>query len=222
MKYGVLNPHFDFYNCTEEQDFYSDFVDESIQIAGTETLFIPKDYASIDSILGEPFQTLYTRFFPLAAVLTTPEGYGGEGDMMSQFGMRFANTSEWVISKRLFRELKIPGRDVRPLEGDLLLIGPTLGQTTYVDPQFTYSMMEITYVKHEAVNWPLGRYYVFQVMCQLYVASYEKFQTGHPDIDLENSQYSNAAELNIAANKDFDDKRSELVDFSENNPLGKF
>lgn len=122
MRYGVLNPHFDFYNCVEEQDFYSDFVDENIRIAGTEALFIPKDYVSVDSILGEPFQTLYTRFFPMPVVLTTPQGYGGDGDMMTQFGLRFMNSSEWVISKKMFRELKIPGRDIRPLEGDLLLI----------------------------------------------------------------------------------------------------
>lgn len=220
MKYGVLNEWFDFYNCTEEQNFYSDFIDENIKLAGTACLYIPKDYASVDSILGEPFQTLYTRFFPFPAVLTTPQGYSGEGDMMSQFGLRFANSSEWVISKRMFRDLNIPGRNIRPLEGDLILVGPTGGQTSYTDPSFTYSMMEITYVKHESPNWPLGRYYVYQVMCQLYVASYEKFQTGHPDIDLENNQYDNQSNLNIAVNKNLDDKRLELVDFSENNPLG--
>jgi hypothetical protein len=83
-------------------------------------------------------------------------------------------------------------------------------------------MMEITYVKHESPNWPLGRYYVFQVMCQLYVASYEKFQTGQPDIDLENTQYDNQSNLDIAANKDLDNKIAELVDFTENNPFGRF
>lgn len=53
------------------------------------------------------------------------EGYGGEGDMMSQFGLRFMNTSEWIISKRMFRGLEIPDRAIRPLEGDLLMIGPS-------------------------------------------------------------------------------------------------
>lgn len=152
-------------------------------------------------------------------VLTTPQGYGGDGDMMTQFGLRFMNSSEWVVSKRMFRDLKIPGRDIRPLEGDLIMVGPSNGLETKENPQFTYSMMEITYIKHETPNWPLGNYYVFQIMCQLYVASYEKFQTGTPDIDLENNQYDNQSNLDIAANSKLNDKKSELMDFSEQNPF---
>jgi hypothetical protein len=216
---GVLNPVFDFYHQKNEQEFLKDFVDENIRLAGTETLFIPKGYTSVDSILGEPYQTLYDRFFPLACLLTTPNGYGGDGDMMTQFGLRFMNTSEWVISKRMFRNLKIPDREIRPLEGDLLMIGPSGGLETYKDPQFTYSLMEITYVKHEVPNWALGEYYVFQVVCQLYVASYEKFDTKSLDIDIQNLQYNNDAELSIAINENLKDKSAELLDFSENNPF---
>lgn len=221
-KQQVLNPFFNFYTQTNEQDFYSDFVDEDIRLSGTSCLYIPKEYAGTDKILAEAYQVLYNRFYPIACRLTTPEGYSGEGDILSQFGLRFANTSEWVISKRMFRDLKIPGRDIRPLEGDLLMVGPSDGNETNKDPQFTYSLMEITYVKHESPNWPLGRYYVFQVMCQLYVASYEKFQTGSPDIDVQNSQYGNEANLDLAMNKEFEEKAIELVNFDEKNPFGDF
>ena len=60
------------------------------------------------------------------------------GDMMTQFGLRFMNTSEWVISKRMFRSLNIEDRLLRPLEGDLLMVGPSGGLETATDPQFTY------------------------------------------------------------------------------------
>ena len=219
--YSTLNPYFDFYHQTQEQDFYADFIDEEIRIAGTECLFIPKTYESVDKILGEPYKTLYDKFYPLPCRLTTPDGYGGDGDMMTQFGLRFMNTSEWVISKRMFRNLKVPDRDIRPLEGDLLLVGPSGdGMSTYVDTNFTFSMMEITYVKHEVPNWPLGRYYVYQVMCQLFVASYEKFDTKSLDADLENFQYDNESNLQIAANRDIESVKPGLLDFSERNPFG--
>ena len=79
--------------------------------------------------------------------------------------------------------------------------------------------MEITYVKHETPNWPLGQYYVFQVVCQLYVASYEKFDTKTPDIDNQNIQYDNQSNLDIAANKDIESVKPDLIDFSEKNPF---
>lgn len=125
MSYGTLNKWFDFYHQTNEQNFYADFVDEEIRLTGTECLFIPKTFESVDKILGEPYKTLYDRYYPLACRLTTPEGYGGDGDIMSQFGLRFSNNSEWVISKRMFRDLKISDRSIRPLEGDLLMVGPS-------------------------------------------------------------------------------------------------
>lgn len=130
------------------------------------------------------------------------------------------NTSEWVISKRMFRNLNIEDRLLRPLEGDLLMVGPSGGLETATDPQFTYSLMEITYVKHETPNWPLGSYYVFQVMCQLYVASYEKFDTKSSDIDVQNIQCNNESNLEIAANRDIESVKPGLLDFSERNPFG--
>lgn len=139
--------------------------------------------------------------------------------MMTQFGLRFSNNSEWVISKRMFRSLKIPGRELRPLEGDLLMIGPSNGLQTAYDAQFTYSLMEMTYIRHETPNWALGKYSVFQVVCQLYVASYEKFNTGSADLDRQNSEYDNQSNLDIASNQDMDNKKIELVDFSEKNPF---
>lgn len=218
--FNTLNPYFDFYHQKNEQAFYADFIDEEIRITGTECLFIPKTYESIDKILGEPYKTLYDRYYPLPCRLTTPEGYGGDGDVMTQFGLRFMNTSEWVISKRMFRGLGVPDREIRPLEGDLLLVGPSVGTVNFIDTEFTYSMMEITYVKHEVPNWPLGQYYVFQVMCQLFVASHEKFDTKSVDADAQNFQYSPEAELSIAANQDIESVKPQLLDFSEKNPFG--
>lgn len=216
----MLNPFFDFYHQKNEQDFYKDFVDENIRLAGTETLFIPKDFESVDSILGEPYKTLYSRFYPMACLLTTPEGYGGEGDMMSQFGLKYNVTAEWVISKRIFRELNIPKRPQRPFEGDLLLIGPNEGDADSKDPSFTNSLFEITYVRHETPNWALGDYYVFHVVCQLYTASYEKFKTGAIDADLQSNQQDNLSELVLGINENLEKEKTTLVDFSEINPFG--
>ncbi len=106
MVYGQLNQHFDFYNQTNEQDFYADFIDEDIRLSGTECLYIPKTFDAIDKLLGEPYKVLYDRFFPIPCRLANPMGYGGANDIMSEFGLKTNLTSEWIISKRIFRKLR--------------------------------------------------------------------------------------------------------------------
>lgn len=217
MSYGTLNPWFNFYTCVEEQDFYADFIDEEIRISGTECLYIPKEMGSVDSILGEPYQSLYQQFFPIPARLMTPLGYDGQPDVMTQFGVQFQPTSEWVISKRMFRAMNIPNRQLRPNEGDLLLVGNY--QSTDNDPIFTSSLFEMTYVKRDSPNWPLGRYYVWAINCELYAVDGEKFETGNPHIDRINTQYGPQASLDAGINSGLEKKIADLVDFTEDNPF---
>jgi hypothetical protein len=173
---------------------------------------------SIDSILGEPYQSLYNQFFPIAARLTTPAGYEGQPDIMTPIGIQFQPSSEWVISKRMFKSLNVPGRPYRPNEGDLLLVGNY--QSTAEDPLWTNSLFEMTYVKRDTPNWPLGRYYVWAINCQLYAVDGEKFETGNPHIDRINTQYGPQAALDAGINLGLENKTVDLVDFTEDNPFG--
>lgn len=212
-----MNEYFDFYTYTPEQDFFADFVDEEIRLAGTEVLYIPKDITDVDSILCEPYQSLHNRFYPIAARLSDVMGYSGQPDVMTQFGVQFKPEAEWIISKRMFRDMKIPGRDLRPNEGDLILVGSA--QSTMSDPIFTNSLFEITYVKRDMPNWPLGRYFVWAINCQLYTVSGEKFDTGNAHIDRINSQYNNSEDLKQGINAGLEQKKVEIVDFTETNPF---
>lgn len=120
--YNKLNPYFDFYHQKNEQEFYADFIDEEIQLAGTEVLYIPRDFDKVDDILGEPYQTLYSRYYPMAVRITDIMGYDGTPDVMTQFGIQFQPQATMIISKRMFKNLKIPERELRPHEGDLILV----------------------------------------------------------------------------------------------------
>jgi hypothetical protein len=216
--YGTLNPHFNFYSNPQEQEFYADFIDEEIRLAGVEVLYIPKSFDSIDYLLGEPYQSLHDRFYPMAVRMTDIMGYSGQPDVMTQLGIQFQPACTVIISKRMFRSLKITDRLLRPHEGDLLLVGSE--QSTATDPIYSNSLFEITYVPREAsTNWPLGKYYQWDVKCELYNVSYEKFNTGNAHIDRINSQYNNPSDLKQGINKGLEDKKPELIDFSEQNPF---
>ena len=216
---GQLNPYFNFYTQTNEQNLYTDLVDEIITIAGTETLFIPKEMTAVDDILGEPYQVLHNRYFPIPCVIGNPQGYGDNMASMSQFGLRWLVTSDWIMSKRMFDNLKIEGREIRPYEGDLLLIGPD--PASWRDPIFTHSIFEIMYVSTVSPFWPLGKWYVYTLQCQLYVSSpSEKFETGNPEIDFVNKQDGAVENLDISSNIALKKKKPTLIDFTESNPFG--
>lgn len=219
MSYGTLNPHFNFTTYTPEQDLYNDLVDENIRMFGVECLFIPRGFVEIDSILGEPYQTLYNRFFPIPCINTNPVG-DAPPDLMTQFGVQFQAEDEWFISKRIFRNLKIPERELRPFEGDLLLFGNY--QSTAELPVFNNTLYEITYVQRDSPNWTLGRYSTWKLKTKMAVLSNEKFDTGNPHIDRANTQYSNESDLLQGINENLNIKKETLIDFDEKNPFGAF
>lgn len=172
----------------------------------------------MDEILGEPYKSLHSRYYPMAVRVSNVMGYDGDPDVMTQFGIAFKPQATLVISKRVFKNLKIPSRELRPHEGDLILVGSA--QATSSDPVYSNSLFEITYVPREAsTNWPLGNYFVWEVKCELYTASYEKFETGNAHIDRINDQYGNEADLLQGINEGLEKQKAKLVDFSETNPF---
>ena len=183
-----------------------------------EVLYIVRDFESVDEILGEAYKSLYSRYQPMPVRVSNVMGYDGEPDVMTQFGIQFKPQATMVLSKRMFRGYKIPNRELRPHEGDLILVGSA--QATSSDPLYTNSLFEITYVPREAsTNWPLGNYFVWEVKCELYTASYDKFETGNAHIDRINTQYGNEADVLQGINAGLEKKKVDLVDFSETNPF---
>lgn len=213
-----MNPYFDFFNQGTEKEFYADFIDEEIRITGSEVLYIPKDIIAVDSILKEPYANLHERFYPMPMRLLDPMGYGGTSMSLGQFGIQWQAQAEWIISRRIFKQKKIPGRLIRPFEGDLIMIGNYQG--TKDNPIWTNTFFEITLVQRDFPNWPLGQHYVWQISVEDYHHSYDKFNTGNPHIDRINIERSNEEEVSLGINKGLNEVLQTLVDFDEKNPLG--
>lgn len=122
--YNTLNPYFDFYHQNQEQNFYrrfywwrNSFIWNWVYICSkskrrTNWWYFRRTLSSFNnSILSYCFE-----------IRNSWRIWAETGDIMSQFGFRMNNTATWIFSKRVFRNLKIPGRDIRPLEGDLIVV----------------------------------------------------------------------------------------------------
>jgi hypothetical protein len=211
----TTNPYFNHLKSKPEQSLYESLIIESIKNAGIDVYYIPREYLEIDSILGEPKKSTFNSAFKIEVYLKNVMGYEGQGDLMTKFGLMMQDDASLMISKKRFLELNIPNR-IRPREGDLIYIG---------DPEnngygsFTNSFFEITYVEHESPFWQLGKYFVYELKCQLFTYSYEKFNTQNAAIDEINTT-TNASEIDVAINNALETKKATLVDFSEKNPFG--
>lgn len=211
----ATNPYFNHLKSKVEQSFYEDLVIENIKNAGVDVYYIPREYFEIDPILGEPTRSTFNSAYKIEVYFKDVMGYQGQGDLMSKFGLTMQDDTKLEISKKRFEQLGILDR-MRPREGDLIYIGD-IENNGY--GSFTNSFFEITYVEHESPFWQVGKYFTYELQCQLFTYSYEKFNTGNAAIDSMNS-ITNQSEIDVAINQALKTKEQTLVDFSEKNPFG--
>jgi hypothetical protein len=157
-----------------EQRVFEDILVESIQIMGHDVKYMPREsYDSIDEIIGESPESKFNRAYTIEAYLANVEGYEGDGDFFSKFGLEIRDTSNFVISKRAFQKYVPSNIASRPREGDLIFV-PLLGK-----------IFEIKFVEEELLFFSLGKRqpYLYELRCEVFRFSQEDFNTGVEEID---------------------------------------
>lgn len=214
----TTNSYFNHLTYKPEQNFFEDFVIENIQIAGMDIWYLPREYVSIDPILREPYKSSFDSAYKIE--MMCPEmatAFGGANDVMSKFGFKMEQTASFIVSTKRFMSFKIPGRELRPREGDILHVGD--GYNT-----FTNTYFEINHVGRDVPNWPLGKFYTYTMDCSLAAWSYEPVNTGVPEIDAvdDGLATANETEVDYAINKALTTQKQTLVNFDEKNPFGNY
>lgn len=210
----MVNKYFNRVSQSSEQDLFESTVIEMIQINGVDVWYIPREIFELDPILKEPKKTIFKRNFAIEAYMPDAAQYGGEQNIMSQFGLRINQTTEFIMSKKRFAELGT-GRN-RPKEGDLIYLGDPYSTA----PSFTNNMFEINQVWYNNPDWQFGKHFTYRIVCENFTYSYEKFQTGKEGIDQMNVK--NSDDLKYGINQEVVDFKQDLVVFDRNNPFGDF
>ena len=157
-----------------EQRLLEDLIVESIQIMGHDVFYIPRDsYDSIDQIWGETINAKFTKSYAIEAYLANVEGYEGDGDFFSKFGLDIRDTTNIVVSYRSFIRYIPSAITARPREGDLIYI-PVMKK-----------LFEIKFVEEELLFFSLGKRnpYMYELRCELFRYSSETIDTGMEEID---------------------------------------
>jgi len=158
-----------------EQMLYEDLVVESLRMYGHETFYLPREVAEEEGIFVEDVRSTYGDAYSIEAYIENTEGFEGEGDLFSKFGVEIRDSATFIISLRSWeRFISLDGNlasSYRPNEGDLIYF-PLSG-----------SMFEIKFVEHENPFYQVGKLFVFKCQCELYEYNQDDFDTGIAGVD---------------------------------------
>ena len=153
-----------------ERNVVEDLNIESIKIHGLDMVYIPRTLVNEDTLFGEDTLSKFTQGNQLEMYLETVDGFGGEGDFYSKFGLEIKDTVSLVVSKKRFEEV-MSSVTTKPREGDLIYFPLSKG------------LFEIKFVEHENPFYQLGKLYTYKLSCELFTYSQETIDTGFSDVD---------------------------------------
>ena len=174
----ALNPFF-LQGSQGEQRLVQDLINEHLKIYGVEVTYIPRKFVRKQTIIKEVQSSAFDDNFLLEAYVNTFDGYGGQGDIMTKFGVSLRDELTVTISKERFEDFISPFLEAdddyelssRPREGDIIFF--PLGSRLF----------EVKFVEHEQPFYQLGKNYVYQLKCELFELEDEVFDTDVDEID---------------------------------------
>lgn len=245
---ATVNPYFQTGltpGTTSEQNLYEDLIIESMKIYGFEVYYLPRTPRNYDPILSEDPLNKYEYAYPIEMYMENVEGFQGDNEMLSKFGLEVRDTATFIVARKRWKEVVgDDGKTVlthRPCEGDLIYF-----------PR-TQAFFEIRKVEGQQPFYQVGRLYIFKMSCEVMQFSNEVITTGIAEIDdlarsfdltvdgFEITQETGDTLLTEAnaltpivqetytperpqvgsMNDDFTKEKDAILDFSEKNPFGE-
>lgn len=189
----TLNTFFQNYNASGEQRLVEDLILESIKIYGVETYYMPRTLVNQDRLFTEDAISIFDDAYVLEMYVKNVEGFEGEGEFLSRFGIEIRDQITLTISQRRYLEEVTDQNSAftRPREGDLIYL-PWIQSAL---ENSTGALFEIKFVEHESVFYQLGELYTYDIVIERFMYSDERIDTGVADIDQIEEDYSVAYNL---------------------------
>ncbi|MGA1047354.1 MAG: hypothetical protein ACO3UU_05050 [Minisyncoccia bacterium] len=228
-----------------ESHLHEDLIIECLKIYGFDVYYLNRESVNEDLILNEDPLNKFTSAYQIEMYLENVDGFGGDGALMSKFGLEIRDTATFLVSRRRWDlEIGRSGNAIltnRPSEGDLIYF------------PLTKSYFEIRKVVATNPFFQVGQLYVYRLECELYQYSSEEISTQDSTIDDTLGAYSiNISDYEIllesgekllleyetpsvvireeyelkdidkiSDNENFETNISDILDFTERNPFGE-
>jgi len=209
--------YFNNFGSSMEQYLIEDLVIESIKIHGHDIYYLTRTAGAKDDILNEDDLSEFKRADFLEMYIKNIDGFEGEGDFLSKFGLEIRDEMTLTIARRTFElEVSTYTNNDRPLEGDLIYF------------PLTKKMYEIKFVEHEPVFYQMGALQMYDLRVELFEYSQERFNTGVEEIDNLYEFYQTTSNTTVqyletqdelADNYTIEQAADGIIDFSEADPF---
>jgi hypothetical protein len=178
----ALNPFF-LQGSPGEQRLVQDLINEHLKIYGVDVIYIPRKFVRKQTIIREIQSSKFDDNYAIEAYINNYDGYTGQGDILSKFGVSLKDELSLVISKERFEDFISPFLESgdndeivlssRPREGDLVYF--PLGERLF----------EVKFVEHEVNFYQLGKLYMYELKCELFEYEDEVIDTSIEEIDTQ-------------------------------------
>jgi len=158
-----------------EQHLYEDLMIEQLKIYGQDVFYIPRTLVKEDSLFGEDTLSKFGDAYLIEMYFENVEGYEGEKEIMSKFGLQMNEDVTFVVARRRFEQLVSHDSNLivktRPNEGDLVYF-PKVKK-----------IFEISFVDHDDPFYQVHNVPAFKLKCKTFEYSSEDMDTGIAEID---------------------------------------
>ena len=158
-----------------EQFLYEDLIIEQLKIYGQDVYYLPRTIVNEDDLLREDALSTFDDAYLIEMYFENVEGFEGEKEIMSKFGLQMQDEATFVVSKRRFEQLVSVDSNLivktRPNEGDLVYF-PRVKK-----------MFEILFVDHDDPFYQIHNIPAFKLKVKTFEYSHEDLDTGITEID---------------------------------------
>ena len=88
---------------TPEQRLIENLTIESIKTFGIDVYYLPRTLNDEDKLMGEDNTASYNSAHTIEMYIKTVEGFEGQGDFISKFGLQINDQITFTVAKRRFR-----------------------------------------------------------------------------------------------------------------------
>ena len=204
----MRNRFFNQYETATEQNVLEDLIIESLRIYGINGYYLPRTHVNLDMLFKEDASMKFDDALEIEMYLKTYDGYMGQGDFISKFGLQIDESLTFTISQKRFDQILQPklmteySYNLKLEDGTLLRQELNFDQdyTGYVRPKegdliwfpFTKDLFEIKFVEQVETLFQLGKLYTYELRCDKYEYSSNNLDTEIDEIDQLETDYSHA------------------------------
>ena len=177
-----------------EQRIYEDIIIEGLRIYGHDVYYLPRKIIKEDGIFNEASLSEFGSSYMIEAYVENIDGFEGEGDLLSKFGLEIRDQATLVVSNKRWQQLVGRFQDpveARPQEGDIIFF------------PMVNTMFEIKYVEQETPFYQLQNLPVFKLKIEAFEYGNEAIDTGVDEIDAFESKLGSRIRLITGSTSSF-------------------